>query len=66
MTTYTHTRIRKEYLDKLQALAVANKRSAMKQLECLIDNALADQSTPNTFEGKVAVLSKGGRNSVIQ
>jgi hypothetical protein len=36
--TYTHTRIRKEYLDKLQVLARANKRSAMKQLEVLIDD----------------------------
>lgn len=40
---YTHTRIRKEYLDKLQALAVCNKRSAMRQLEVLIDEALLKQ-----------------------
>lgn len=40
--TYTHTRIRKDYLDKLQALAERNKRSAMKQLEVLIDRE--DQS----------------------
>lgn len=36
---YTHTRIRREYLDKLQALAAREKRSAMKQLEVLIDQA---------------------------
>jgi len=36
---YTHTRIRREYLDKLQALAEREKRSAMKQLEVLIDIA---------------------------
>lgn len=40
MDTYTHTRIRKEYLDKLQALAARHKRSAMKQLEVLIDGAV--------------------------
>lgn len=41
--TYTHTRIRKEYLDKLRALAEDQKRSAMKQLEILIDEALAKE-----------------------
>ncbi len=37
--TYTHTRITKEYLDKLQVLAARHKRSAMKELEVLIDRA---------------------------
>jgi hypothetical protein len=36
---YTSTRIRRDYLAKLQELATKNKRSAMKQLEALIDDA---------------------------
>ena len=36
---YTSTRIRRNYLAKLQELAERNKRSAMKQLEVLIDDA---------------------------
>ena len=35
--TYTHTRIKKNYLQKLQALASRYNRSCMKQLEALID-----------------------------
>ena len=40
VSAYTHTRISTEYLVKLQALARANKRSALKQLEVLIDKEL--------------------------
>lgn len=36
---YTHTRISKQYLKKLQKLAKKNKRSALQQLEHLIDQA---------------------------
>lgn len=36
---YTHTRISKTYLKKLQKLAKKSKRSAMAQLEHLIDQA---------------------------
>lgn len=36
---YTHTRISKAYLKKLQKLAKKHKRSAMAQLEHLIDQA---------------------------
>lgn len=41
--TYTHTRIRKDYLEKLQVVAAhpQNKRSSTKQLEVMIDAALA-------------------------
>lgn len=35
--TYTHTRITTEHLAKLKAQAQRNKRSALKQLETLID-----------------------------
>lgn len=38
---YTHTRISKPYLKKLAKLAKKNKRSAMAQLEHLIDQAEA-------------------------
>lgn len=34
---YTHTRISKKYLAKLQKLAKKNKRSALAHLEYLID-----------------------------
>lgn len=37
---YTHTRISKPYLIKLNKLATKNKRSAAKQLEVLIDKEL--------------------------
>lgn len=43
---YTHTRISKTYLKKLQKLAKKSKRSAMAQLEHLIDQA----DTPKGFE----------------
>lgn len=46
MTTYTLTRISTEYLDKLQVLARANKRSATKQLEVLIDKEI-ENAKPN-------------------
>jgi hypothetical protein len=49
MSDYTHTRISREYLYKLQVLATRNKRSAMKQLEVLIDRELA---TPAAEDGK--------------
>lgn len=42
-TDYTHTRISKPYLKKLAKLAKKNKRSAMAQLEHLIDQAEAKQ-----------------------
>lgn len=40
---YTHTRISKPYLKKLAKLAKKNKRSALQQLEHLIDEAEAKQ-----------------------
>lgn len=43
MTSYTHTRITKEYLHKLQVLSLRNKRSATKELEVLIDQATDKQ-----------------------
>lgn len=46
--TYTHTRITTEYLNKLQALALANKRSMMRELELLIDTASATLSPQRT------------------
>ncbi len=39
MDKYTQTRITKEYLEKLRKLALANKRSMLKQIELLIDEA---------------------------
>lgn len=40
VTEYTHTRISKAYLKKLQKLAKKNKRSAIQQLEHMIDEAI--------------------------
>ena len=47
MTSYTHTRITTEYLEKLHVLARANKRSATKQLEVLIDEEHKRQPFPD-------------------
>lgn len=44
--TYTHTRISREYLDRLRVLARANKRSAMKQLEVMIDAGMSTLTPP--------------------
>lgn len=40
---YTQVRITAEYLERLRKLAGANKRSMLKQLEILIDEAVAEQ-----------------------
>lgn len=38
--TYTHTRISRDHLEKLQALAARHNRSARRQLEVLVDKAV--------------------------
>jgi hypothetical protein len=43
---YTHTRITKSYLEKLRTLAARHKRSCMKQLEALIDEAYKADYNP--------------------
>jgi hypothetical protein len=56
---YTHTRITKSYLEKLRTLAERHKRSCMKQLEALVDEAYkADYSPLREFQRQAALARK--------
>jgi hypothetical protein len=60
---YTHTRITKSYLDKLRTLATRHKRSCMKQLEALIDEAYKADYNPLREHQRQAALARKSKMS---
>jgi hypothetical protein len=55
---YTHTRITKSYLEKLRTLASRHKRSCMKQLEAMIDEAYKADYSPLREHQRQAALAR--------
>jgi hypothetical protein len=60
---YTHTRITKSYLEKLRTLATRHKRSCMKQLEALIDEAYKADYSPLREHQRQAALARKNKMS---
>lgn len=60
---YTNARITKSYLEKLRTLATRHKRSSMKQLETLIDEAYKADYSPLREHQRQAALARKNKMS---